>query len=521
MGIVQTMNPTTEIERLKRRCEAAEAICDLAGELLRMKDYDQMLDTLVQRSLAILGAECGFLVLPHGEHLEFRVVRNWSREELESAKDPISRTIVSEVLRARTPLLVQDALTDPRFSKSESVARLNIRSVLAAPLLIDQAPVGALYLESRSVERLFLTEHLERFKRILDLSSQALESCTKRLVMEQRLQILETDLLARYNFPGLITRDTRFLQALETVVQAAATDLPVLVQGPSGSGKELVSRAVHLNSERSKRPYLAINCGAISPQLLESELFGHVRGAFTGATMEKAGLIRSARGGTVFLDEVGELPKELQVKLLRTLQFGEVQPVGSAQVEHVDVRFVAATNRDLESDVREGRFREDLLYRLNAVTIQLPALKDRPDDILPLFHHILRREAERLGRGSPDVTPELERVLQSYDWPGNVRELENEARRLYALTPAGQPLSIDRLSTRIATAARSTLPTPSPLPAHPAPGTLPPAASLAVQERELIEQHLRAAGGNRTHAAQSLGISRDGLRRKMQKFGLK
>src|SRR5207249_2113613 len=163
------------------------------------------------------------------------------------------------------------------------------------------------------------------------------------------------------------------------------------------------------------------------------ELFGHVRGAFTGATADKAGLIRSAHTGTLFLDEVGELPKDLQVKLLRTLQFGEVQPVGSAQVEQVDVRFVAATNRDLERDAREGRFREDLLYRLNAVTIELPALKDRPDDVLPLFYHFLEREAERSGRPRPEVSPRLERVLQSYDWPGNVRELENEARRLHAL----------------------------------------------------------------------------------------
>jgi transcriptional regulator with GAF, ATPase, and Fis domain len=510
----------TENESLKRRCEAAEALCELAGELLRLNDYDQILDTLVQRSLAILGAERGFLVLTHGEALEFRVVRNWSHEELEAAKDPVSRTIVAEALRAREPLLVQDALTDPRFAQSESVARLNIRSVLAAPLLIDGQPVGALYLESRSVENLFMREHLDRFRRILDLSSHALEGCTKRLVMEQRLQLLETDFLARYNFPGLVTRDSGFLRVLETVVQAAATDLPVLVLGPSGSGKELIARAVHLNSPRSKRSFLAINCGAISPQLLESELFGHVRGAFTGATMDKAGLIRSAHTGTVLLDEVGELPKDLQVKLLRTLQFGEVQPVGSAQVEQVDVRFVAATNRDLERDAREGRFREDLLYRLNAVTLELPALKDRPDDVLPLFYHFLGREAGRTGRPMPEVSPRLERVLQSYDWPGNVRELENEARRLYALTPPGLPLTADRLSRRIAAAAESVPALAAPAAAVQDPGLLPTAASLASQEKELIELHLRAAGGNRTRAAQSLGISRDGLRRKMQKYGL-
>jgi transcriptional regulator with GAF, ATPase, and Fis domain len=510
----------SEAATWKRRCEVAEALCELAGDLLRLDDYDQMLDTLVQRSLAILAAERGFLVLTHGDALEFRVVRNWSREELEAAKDPVSRTIVAEVLRAPEPLLVEDALTDPRFSQSESVARLHIRSVLAAPLLVDGELVGALYLECRSIERLFLKEHLELFKRILDLSSPALESCTKRLMMEQRLQLLETDFLARYRFPGLVTRDPRLLSELETVVQAAASELPVLVQGPSGSGKELIARAVHLNSPRAKRPFVAVNCGAISQQLLESELFGHVRGAFTGAATDKAGLIRSAHTGTMFLDEIGELPKDLQVKLLRTLQFGEVQPVGSAHVEHVDVRFVAATNRDLERDAREGVFREDLLYRLNAVTIELPALKDRPDDVLLLFRHFLGREAERAGRNVPELSPRLERVLQSYDWPGNVRELENEARRLYALTPPGQPLTVERLSRRIAAAAEPVPVQTAAASAAQEPGLLPTAASLAVQEKELIELHLRAAGGNRTHAAQSLGISRDGLRRKMQKYGL-
>src|SRR5262245_34884035 len=194
-------NMETEAAAWKRRFEASQAVCGLAGELLRLDDYDQMLDTLVQRSLAILAAERGFLVLAHGEALEFRVVRNWSREELEAAKDPVSRSIVAEVLHAREPILVEDALTDPRFMKSESVLRLQIRSVLAAPVLIDGQPAGALYLECRTIQRLFTSDQFELFKWILDLSSRALESCTKRLVMEQRLKLLETDFLSRHRFP--------------------------------------------------------------------------------------------------------------------------------------------------------------------------------------------------------------------------------------------------------------------------------------------------------------------------------
>jgi transcriptional regulator with GAF, ATPase, and Fis domain len=485
-----------------------EALYELAAELLQLEDYDQMLDVLVRRSLDLLRAERGFLVLKRGEtgELDFRVVRNWNAEELSEGREPVSRSIVAEALRLGKPLLVEDALGDPRFSSHESVQDLGLRTVLAAPLIAEGRPVGALYLESRSAERLFEPQDLELFTRVLVLASRALAACAKRLGLEQRASLLEKDLLARYDFAGIVTRDAAFLKLLQTVAQVAGSDLPVLVQGPSGSGKELVSRALHLNSPRARGPFLTLNCGAISPQLLESELFGHVKGAFTGAVADRVGMIPQAGGGTLFLDEVGELPRELQVKLLRTLQFGEVQPVGSARPQSVNVRFVAATNRDLEQEVREGRFREDLLYRLNAITLHLPPLKERPDDILPLFQHFLGQAARRAGREAPKAGAELERALQAYGWPGNVRELENEAGRLLALTPPGLPLSVERLSRRITQAVLAEQES---------------LLSLEEREREVIALHLRLAGGNRSQAARSLGISREGLRTKMKRLGLK
>ena len=485
--------------------EALQGLHDLARELLQLDDYYNMVDTVVRHSLETLRGERGFLVLQRGDELDFKVVRNWSRHELEGKGEPVSRSIVDRVLADGEPLLVEDALSDQRFAQTESILRMQIRSVLAAPLEVDGVPSGVLYLESRTLDRLFGPSQLELFKHILELSSSALESCMKRIVLEQRNRLLEANFLERHRFPGIVTQDPEFLKILETVAQVAKSDLPVLVQGPSGTGKELVVRALHLNSPRVKEPYVTVNCGAISPNLLESELFGHMRGSFTGATRDKQGLIASADRGSVFLDEVGELPQELQVKLLRTLQFGEIQPVGSTRPATVDVRFLAATNRDLEQAVAQGEFRKDLLYRLNVVTLDLPPLCDRPDDTLPLFYHFLHQAAEKAGRPDPQVSPRLERVLEEHSWPGNIRELENEAKRLIAVTPQGEPLTVDRLSQRILRTKERKSPTPT---------------SLAEHEKELIELHLRLAKSNRTHAAQSLGISREGLRKKMKRLGL-
>lgn len=478
---------------------------ELARELLRLDDYDQMLDAVVQHSLTALRGERGFLVLTRGEGLDFKVIRNWRRDELEGRGEPISRTIVAQVLKQPQPILIEDALSDSRFAKNDSILRMRIRSVLAAPLVVDGKAVGVLYLESRSIDRLFGAAEFELFQHILELSSRALENCVKRIVLEERNSLLEADFLARHKFPGIVTRDPGFMKLLETVAQVASSELPVLVQGPSGTGKELIVRAIHLNSQRAKSRLVTVNCGAISPSLLESELFGHLKGSFTGATRDKMGVIASADGGSVFLDEVGELPLELQVKLLRTLQFGEVQQVGAARPMRVDVRFLAATNRNLEDEVRKGNFREDLLYRLNVVTIDLPPLAARPDDILPLFYHFLELTCANDKRPLPQVSPRLERVLQDYSWPGNIRELENETKRLVAVSAIGLPLTVDRLSPRVTRSTQG--------------GRVAP-VNLADQERELIELHLRQASGNRTHAANSLGISREGLRKKMKRLGL-
>lgn len=479
---------------------------ELARELLTLEDYDALLDAIVQRALEILHGERGFLVLTKGEGFDFKVVRNWKRDALEGEGEPVSRSIVKEVLESGESILVEDALADERFAKTDSILRMGIRSVLAAPLEVNGERTGALYLETRSLGDLFGPEKLELFNAILQFSQKALERYLQRLLLEQRNSLLEKDFLARHRFPGIITRDPAFVKILETVAQVAPSDLPILVQGPTGTGKELIVRALHLNSRRSHQPFVAVNCGAISPSLIESELFGHVRGSFTNAHRDKTGLITAADGGSLFLDEVGELPSEVQVKLLRTLQFGEILPVGATQAKSVDVRFLAATNRDLEQEARAGKFREDLLYRLNVITIDLPPLVERPGDILPLFFHFLRRSAADAGRPEPEVSPELERVLQNHSWPGNVRDLENEAKRLLVITPEGLPLTPDRLSPRIIRNGQD--------------GREAPALTLDRLEKQHIRKILEQTEGNRTLTAKVLGISREGLRKKMKRHNL-
>jgi transcriptional regulator with PAS, ATPase and Fis domain len=289
----------------------------------------------------------------------------------------------------------------------------------------------------------------------------------------------------------------------EMIPRIAATASPVLIEGESGTGKELVAAAIHRGSPRGRRPFVAVNCGAIPPDLLESEFFGHVRGAFTGAVNDTLGLLRSAHSGTLFLDEVAELPPRLQIKLLRVLDEKRVRPVGSTRMHPVDVRIIAASNRRLEDALREGSFRVDLFYRLNVIRIVIPPLRERKSDVPALVAHFLRQFNERFGRDVQGASPEAMAALMAYHFPGNVRELENLLERAYALGATGQITVAD-------------LPDLSPAgkPAHPA-ERLP---TLAEVERELI---LRALGLHRNDpdkAARALGISRRTVTRRMKEY---
>jgi DNA-binding NtrC family response regulator len=301
-----------------------------------------------------------------------------------------------------------------------------------------------------------------------------------------------------------------FLEVLELAETVAPTDSTILLSGESGTGKEVLARYVHTLSGRADGPFFSINCGALPESLLESELFGHVKGSFTGAVKDKEGLLVAARGGTFFLDEIGEMTPALQVKLLRALQEREVIPVGATEAVAVDVRIIAATNRDLEEEIRRGAFRSDLYYRLNVIALHLPPLKERRDDIPLLAHHFLTRLGEKNPEaGVPTLSEKAREALLEYDWPGNVRELENALERAAVVSEGGE-IKPEHLPERVIEPPMARLVDDEP-PANP---------PMEVIERAYIEWVLRAEGGNKSRAAEVLGIDPSTLYRKLNRYGL-
>ena len=315
---------------------------------------------------------------------------------------------------------------------------------------------------------------------------------------------LRRELNRQYNFPEIIGTSEKMQRVFELVAKVADTNSNVLILGESGTGKELIARSLHFNSSRSAKPFLAVNCGALPESLLESELFGHTKGAFTGAVADKKGLFRSAEGGTLFLDEIGEMPLPLQVRLLRALQEHEVTPVGSSQPLKFDARIIAATNRDLAKEVENGSFREDLFYRLNVIEISLPALRERSDDIHALVRHFIAMAAGAQSSVIKPITEEALGALRSYAWPGNVREIENSIERAFILS--GDEIGLADLPPKVReSSANSTTVSHE-------------ADSLEAVERRHINEILRTTNGDKVAAARKLGIDLSTLYRKLRKY---
>ncbi len=370
---------------------------------------------------------------------------------------------------------------------------------------------------SLMLKRALESRELARRHRYLSHELKFADSVLHRQNEHMTLALQET-----YEFDKLVFCSNAMAEVCNLARKAAGTDLPVLIEGETGTGKELMARAVHLFSERSKHIFLAQNCGTLSDDLLQSELFGHKRGSFTGAVGDRLGLFPAADGGTVFLDEISDISPAMQVSLLRFLQEGEFKPVGSDQPRHSNVRIIAASNRPLSQLVAEGKFRRDLYYRLRGFELKIPLLRERPEDIPVLTDYLIKKYAGNIGRHVAGVSAEVRQKLKFYDFPGNVRELENEVRRMVAMTENGAIITVNQLSSEIAnfrpqSHSSSSAALPQALLEH---DGLPLKTTVELVEAQLVRQALQRHHWNQSRAARGLGLSRVGLDNKIKRYNI-
>ena len=397
-------------------------------------------------------------------------------------------------------------VTDLRMPDGDGLDVLQAARAQADPPEVILLTAYAEWKSAKEAIRLGALDYFEKGQEPEDLFHRIDNALASRALRRENAN-LKAQLRERYGLPGLIAQSPAMQTVLDLVERVAPTDATVLIQGESGTGKEVIAKAVHHASARAARPFVAVNCGAVPETLLESELFGYVRGAFTGAAGGKLGLFEEADGGTLFLDEIAEMPPTLQVKLLRALQSGEVRRLGATQAATIDVRVLAATNGDLATRISQGSFREDLFYRLNVIQVTLPPLRDRREDIPALAEHFLARAATKLGRTRRLSPAALERVLR-YPWPGNVRELENAIERA-AILSRSETVEPDDLPPHVSAGLQLG---PSP--------ALPRQITLAEAERAHILTTLERFGRNHSGAAEALGIGRTTLWRKLKEYGI-
>ncbi len=470
--------------------EQLQALHDISQILNSITDIDRLLERVMDIAIQAVDGERGFLVLTEGEgnnNLSVRTARNISPEAALSISD-ISRSIVHGVIDSQQGVLTVDAQTDPRFSGSESVIFKQIRAVMSVPFILRGKLLGAIYLDSKTKREGFTDDSLAFLKSFSNLAAVAIENARLMGTLRVENDQLRSEVQRTYNFKEIMGSSPKMQSVFELLSKIIHSGISVLLEGESGTGKELVARALHYNGPRKDKPFIAQFCGNLSETLLESELFGHKRGSFTGAISDKRGLLEIANYGSFFLDEVADIPTSVQAKLLRVLQDGEFRRVGDTETRKVDVRIISATNRSLAKEVERGSFREDLFYRLNVITIHMPPLRDRIGDIPLLVQHFLAKHAQKSGARVKRINHDAMRIVEGYHWPGNVRELENAIERAIVLAEDRDITPNELIIPRVA----------KPMGA---------AKSLKEYERELVVKTLEEMKGNKTRTAEALGVS--------------
>jgi Nif-specific regulatory protein len=482
------------------------ALLKISRVVHAIRDLDELQGQLLDLIFEIVPAGRGAILLADKEGEQFNSMFVRMRQAGQFPLVKVSRTIARQVLDQGVAILGSDVAGSEELREVESLAASQVRSLLCVPLTVFEQVIGCIYLDSDSVSNRLQEEHLQLVAAIAGISAVALENARRLQWLEQENERLTLEISQERSLVGDGPRMQEIYQFLK---RAAPTDSTVLIEGESGTGKELAARALHRNSPRASKPFVAINCSAIPETLLESDLFGHERGAFTGAASLKKGRLEVADGGVVFLDEIGEMAPTLQVKLLRMLQEREFERVGGTHPIKVDIRVIAATNCNLEQAVRDGRFRQDLYYRLAVLKITMPALRDRREDIPMLVRHFVQKHAKRCKVKARPISREALAFLVNYDWPGNVRELENAIERALVLASSDVILPEDLPESLL---ERPRMPEMTEAKYH---------AAVKELKKQLILDAVEQTHGSYADAARILGVHPNYLHRLIRNLELK
>ncbi len=502
-----------------------DLLYEISTSIHSIQDLDEMLRNVLSKVKLVFRIDGASIALHDRRHKEFYFIRtveeldDGASQKIDEMRFPDDYGVAGWVLREQKSVLIPDVSKDERFTKKLDIQQaLDTRSMICVPLKTRKGVLGVLYAINKHA-----AEFSQKELRLLEILSVTIAVSIENARLYGEVQQyasslekenvrLKTECQARFNLQGIIGSSAAMQRVFTLLDKVIDTQTAVLIQGDTGTGKELLAKVIHYNGPLKDKPFVAENCGALSENLLESEIFGHVKGAFTGAIADKKGLFELANGGTVFLDEISDMPYSMQTKLLRVLQENQIRPVGGSRYRRVNFRLISSTNQDLFELVKKGKFREDLLYRVQIFPIVIPPLKERGGDIPVLAAHFLKQYAARLDRPVARLTPGALEILMQFDWPGNVRELENEIER--ALTLAGDDTQIteDYLSERIKRSADTNEPVDN------RSATLKEAT--ARMERRMVLDALRQTGGNRSQAARLLGLTRQGLLNKIARYDI-
>ncbi len=498
--LLRELPPSSQIAR------NLSALLKISRVVHAIRDLEELQAQLLDLIFEVVPAGRGAILLSEGSGPEFSCLYARTRNAAQPQLIRVSRTIARQVMQENVAILGVDVANSGALRDVESLVAAEVRSLLCVPLSVFQRMIGCIYLDSNNTANRFSEDHLQFMAAVAGISAVALDNARRQQWLEQENQRLTMEVRQDQSLVG---EGAKMKEIFQFLARVAPTESTVLIEGESGTGKELAAKALHRNSHRASKPFMAINCAAIPETRLESDLFGHERGAFTGAATQKKGRLEVADGGVVFLDEIGELAPALQVKLLRVLQEREFDRVGGTHPIKIDIRLIAATNRDLSEAVKKGGFRQDLYYRLAVVRLTMPPLRERREDIPMLTRHFVQKHAKRCKVKAKPISREAMAALVNYEWPGNVRELENAIERALVMGSSDMVLLEDL---------------PESLLEQNAPDEMPEGkyhASVKQLKKHLILDAVEQTGGNYVEAAQLLGVHPNYLHRLIRNLGIK